>query len=89
MWYNLVLTVNPNGTGQDLKAYTNGALITSSTSSSSHLWDGDMADLYLGVGFSSARHFTGKIAAFQIYNKTLTATQIKANFNAHRRRFGV
>ena len=89
VWYNLVLTVNPNGTGQDLKAYTNGALITSSTSSSSHLWDGDMADLYLGVGFSSARHFTGKIAAFQIYNKTLTATQIKANFNAHRRRFGV
>ena len=89
VWYNLVLTVNPNGTGQDLKAYTNGALITSSTSSSSHLWDGDMADLYLGVGFSSARHFTGKIAAFQIYNKTLTAAQVKANFNAQRRRFGV
>ena len=88
-WYNLVLTVSPNGSSQDLKAYTNGALITSSTSSSGFVWDGDMADLYLGVGFTSARHFTGKIAAFQIYNKTLTAAQIKANFNAHRRRFGV
>lgn len=89
VWYNLVLTVNPNGSSQDLKAYTNGALISSSTSSSGYVWDGDMADLYLGVGFSSARHFTGKIAAFQIYNKTLTAAQIKANFNAHRGRFGV
>tara|TARA_R100000700_G_C3172985_1_gene147459 strand:+ start:58 stop:1338 length:1281 start_codon:yes stop_codon:yes gene_type:complete len=88
-WYNLVLTVSPNGTGQDLKAYTDGDLINSSTSSSSFLWDGDIADLYLGVGFTSARHFTGKIAAFQIYDKTLTAAQIKANFNTHRRRFGV
>ena len=88
-WYNLVLTVSPNGTGQDLKAYTDGDLINSSTSSSSFLWDGDIADLYLGVGYTSARHFTGKIAAFQIYDKTLTAAQIKANFNAHRRRFGV
>ena len=88
-WYNLVLTVSPNGTGQDLKTYTDGDLITSSTSSSSFLWDGDMADLYLGVGYTSARHFTGKIAAFQIYNKTLTAAQIKANFNSQRRRFGV
>ena len=87
VWYNLVLTVSPNGTGQDLKAYTDGALITSSTSSSTYVWDGDMADLYLGVGFSSARHFTGKIAAFHIYKKTLTAAQIQANFNAHRERF--
>jgi hypothetical protein len=88
VWYNLVLTVSPNSTSQDLKAYTDGALITSSTSSSTYVWDGDIADLYLGVGFSSARHFTGKIAAFNIYNKTLSAAEVQQNFNSERNRFG-
>jgi hypothetical protein len=89
VWYNAVLTVAPNSTSQDLKTYTNGALVSSSTSSSSYVWDGDMADLYLGVGYTSGRHFTGQIAAFQIYKKVLTAAQIKANFNAQRGRYGV
>ncbi len=89
VWYNAVLTVAPNSTSQDLKTYTNGALVSSSTSSSSYVWDGDIAELYLGIGFNSGRYFTGKIAAFQIYKKVLTAAQIKANFNAHRGRYGV
>jgi hypothetical protein len=89
VWYNAVLTVAPNSTSQDLKTYTNGALVSSSTSSSSYVWDGDIADLYLGIGFNSGRYFTGKIAAFQIYKKVLTAAQVKANFNAQRGRFGV
>ena len=89
VWYNAVLTVAPNSTSQDLKTYTNGALVSSSTSSSSYVWDGDIAELYLGIGFNSGRYFTGKIAAFQIYKKVLTAAQIKANFNAHRGRYGI
>ena len=88
VWYNLVLTVNPNGTGQDLKAYTDAALITSSTSSSSFLWDGDIADLYLGVGFTTARYFTGDIANFQIYDRHLSQAEILQNYNAHKSRFG-
>ena len=89
VWYNAVLSVTPNGTGQDLKTYINGALVSSSTSSSSYVWDGDMADLYLGIGFNSGRYFTGQIAAFQIYSTVLTPAQIKANFNAQRGRYGV
>jgi hypothetical protein len=89
VWHNAVLTVAPNSTSQDLKTYTNGALVSSSTSSSSYVWDGDIADLYLGIGFNSGRYFTGQIAAFQLYKKVLTPAQIKANFNAHRGRYGV
>jgi len=89
VWYNAVLTAAPNSTSQDLKAYTNGALVSSSTSSSSYVWDGDIGDLYLGVGFNSSRYFTGRIAVFQIYDRVLSAAEVKQNFNAERNRFGV
>jgi hypothetical protein len=87
VWYNLVLTVTPNGTGQNLKTYTNGALITTSTSSSTYLWDGDIADLYLGVGYTAGRHFTGDIANCQIYGRTLSRAEILQNYNAQKSRF--
>ena len=86
-WYNLVLTVTPNGSSQDLKSYTDGALVSSYTSSSTYVWDGDVADLYLGVGFTAGRHFTGKIAAFELYNRVLSANEIAQNFTVQRQRF--
>jgi hypothetical protein len=86
-WYNLVLTVTPNGSSQDLKSYTDGALVSSYTSSSTYVWDGDVADLYLGVGFSAGRHFTGKIAAFELYNRVLSASEIEQNFIVQKQRF--
>jgi hypothetical protein len=89
VWYNLVLTVEPNSTSQDLKSYTDGALVSSYTSSSSYVWDGDVADLYLGVGYTAGRHFTGKIAAFELYNRVLSADEIAQNFTVQRQRFGV
>ena len=88
VWYNLVLTVTPNGSSQDLKTYTDGALVTSSTSSSTYVWDGDVADLYLGVGYTAGRHFTGKIAAFTLYNRVLSASEIEQNFIVQKQRFG-
>ena len=88
MWYNAVLTVAPNGTGQDLKAYTDGALVSSSTSTSSYVWDGDVGDLMLGLGFNSSRFFTGKIATFALYNRVLSASEIEQNFIVQRQRFG-
>ena len=87
VWYNLVLTVTPNGSSQDLKTYTDGALVSSYTSSSAYVWDGDVADLYLGVGYTAGRHFTGKIAAFELYNRVLSASEIEQNFIVQKRRF--
>ena len=45
--------------------------------------------LQLGGATWIPRYFTGRIAAFQMYNKALTAAQIKQNFNQERSRFGV
>ncbi len=88
VWYNAVLTVAPNGTGQDLKSYTDGALVSSSTSTSSYVWDGDVGDLMLGLGFNSSRYFTGKIAAFALYDRVLAVNEIVQNFQVQRARFG-
>ena len=91
VWYNVVWTITTSaGVSQTIKSYENGEYVASATSpSSSYIWDGDMADLYLGAGFTSSRHFTGQIAAFQVYKQALTVAQIKANFKAHRGRYGV
>jgi len=87
VWYNLVLTVTPNGSNMDLKSYVDGVLYTSSTPTGT-TWDGDVGDLYLGVGFSAGRHFTGKIAAFALYDRVLAANEIVQNFQVQRARFG-
>jgi len=87
VWYNLVLTVTPNGSNMDLKSYVDGVLYTSSTPTGT-TWDGDVGDLYLGVGFTAGRHFTGKIAAFELYNRVLSASEIEQNFIVQRQRFG-
>ena len=87
VWYNLVLTITPSGSNQVLKSYTDGALVSTYTSSSTFVWDGDVGDLYLGVGFNSGRHFTGKIAAFELYNRVLSASEIEQNFIVQKRRF--
>lgn len=41
------------------------------------------------AGGRSSYIWDGQIASFAIYDKALSAAEIKANFNAHRRRFGV
>ena len=87
VWYNLVLTVTPNGPNMDLKSYVDGVLYTSSTPTGT-TWDGDVGDLYLGVGFTAGRHFTGKIAAFALYDRVLAANEIVQNFQVQRARFG-
>ena len=87
VWYNLVLTISPSSTNQVLKSYTDGALVSTYTSSSTYVWDGDVGDLYLGVGFNSGRHFTGKIAAFELYNRVLSASEIEQNFIVQKQRF--
>lgn len=45
--------------------------------------------LYLASRGGSAAFFNGNIAIFKIYNRKLTASEIKQNFNATRGRFGI
>ena len=41
------------------------------------------------VSFAYAKSFDGEIPNFSIYDKALTASEVKQNFNAIRGRFGI
>ena len=78
--------------GTTSRLYKNGALVTSNTSGT---MSGDIkstsTSMKLGTNsFSgSTRDTAGQIGFFRVYDKTLTATEVKANFNTLRSRFGV
>ena len=52
-------------------------------------WTSTTADFQLGNSYGESYYFDGKIAAFQVYSKTLSAAEVKQNFNSERNRFGV
>jgi hypothetical protein len=68
--------------------YMDGVLIASVNSSDSY--DVSTTDLIIGIHNSlSFWGLNGNIAQLQIYNRALSATEIKQNFNASRDRYGV
>ena len=73
--------------------YINGNLVTTNTGlsltseSPTHIGFGaTRAANYVGT---TAQDFAGKISSAKIYNRALTAAEIKQNFNANRGRFGI
>ena len=52
-------------------------------------WTSTTADFQLGNSYGESYYFDGKIAASQVYSKTLSAAEVKQNFNSERNRFGV
>jgi hypothetical protein len=72
--------------GTNVYHYQNGSL-TRTTS-----FPGDIrtatTPVTIGGGWSG-EYFTGKIATSMIYNKALSATEVKQNFNAQKARFGL
>ncbi len=76
--------------GQNLVAYLNGQLYGTSSMASPDA-DGIVGGV-LKIGTRDDNyfsHFFGDISALRIYNKALTASQLKQNFNAIRGRYGI
>ena len=44
---------------------------------------------YVGSWGPNNQHFGGQIPIFRVYNKTLTATEVKQNFNSQKNRFDI
>ena len=72
----------------NFNGYYNGNY-TSSLSFSG--WVGSMLNVNIGKGFSPSgeRWFIGKIPSVKIYNRALSAEEVKQNFNANRSRYGL
>ena len=78
--YHLVMTWDVN----TVYAYTNGVLSASSsyTNPGSDITGGN-------VGQGSGNHVNADLPVFKIHNKTLTAAEIKSNYNAYKNRFNL
>lgn len=83
-WYHLTLN-HTSGTNVML-TYINGVQVDSDTLDvdAQHQSFNEVV-----IGDGSYGDWDGKIAAFHIYDRVLTAAEVKTNFNTHRARFGV
>jgi hypothetical protein len=82
VWINYTLVRN-NGSGQSL-AYKNGVFFGTSSNST-------LTNLYpnLRIAKASSTYASFNLSVVQIYDRALSATEIKQNFNASRDRYGV
>ena len=84
-WGNVVGTYD--GTNQ--KIYHNGVEVASTNPGLGFL-DAGSNNLAIGESYyGSNQFFNGKLSATSIYNRALTASEIKQNFNALRGRFSI
>jgi hypothetical protein len=86
-WYNLVGTYD----GTNLSLYMNGVKDTG-TATGTYTIGQNTVPTSIGAnqnltGYEDA--FKGYINNVMIYNRALSASEVKQNFNAHRQRFGV
>jgi len=82
-WYMLAWTYD----GSTVRLYVNA--VADSTFSRSGAISTSDGTIYIGYsGFASER-FNGYIAACQLYNKALSASEILKNYNAQKSRFGL
>jgi hypothetical protein len=83
-WYHVAATYN----GTTVSLYLNGVL-KSSVSQTSQV-NTLAASLAIGrMNYTNLARFIGNIPIVQIYNRALTAAEVKQNFDAHRSRFGI
>ena len=98
-WLHVTVTYSgsTSSTSATITGYLNGSQnfqVTTSygSGSSSQLYSSSTTSYRGGIGYRrhyTTNYFNGKMANMNMYNKTLSATQVKQNFNSQRRRFGV
>ena len=86
-WYNVCATFAANGANTDAVLYRNGVAIATSGSLVGNVTS-SIANLTIGND-SANEPFSGSVANVQIYNRTLSATEILQNYNALKSRFNL
>lgn len=84
-WISLTGTYD----GTTTRFYINTILEDSDSGTSGNISDFDSILLGRDIDFATGRIFNGRIANFKIYNRALSATEIRQNYNATKTRFGL
>lgn len=82
-WHHLVLTKDSTYN----KVYVNGSL-TNTVATNGAAVNGGF-NFCFGRDYASSRYFNGKISSGKLYNRALSADEVKQNFNALRGRYGI
>ena len=85
-WAHLTVTYDYNN--DTCICYKNGILLMQG-SAGPYTGADSTSTGYVGSWGPNNQHFGGQIPIFRVYNKTLTATEIKQNFNAYKNRFDI
>jgi len=82
-WWHIVFTFD-KATGAT-KMYKNGVDQGNSGTIQSYI---GTSSIHLGQGFGNTGFFQGKGAVYKMYNRVLSSTEVTANYNALKNRFG-
>ena len=82
-WYTL--TVTYDHTNNRCTCYRNGEVLMSGTIGP-YLGDDSISDGYIGAWTPSSQPFGGKVDIFKIYNRSLSASEVKSNYANYRGR---
>ena len=86
-WYLLTGTISSS----NILMYTNGILTSTSTGISTGIVNNSNSIVGWGLDprYGAGRFFNGSIANCQVYNRTLSASEILQNYNAQKSRFNL
>ena len=85
-WNCYTTSIGPISSGEyPIRNYFNGKLNASGTVANEVMATED--DIKIAIG--DAREFKGKIPIIRVYNRVLSAVEIKQNYNATKNRFGL
>ena len=81
-WHHIVATYD----GSLLRIYRNGSYVSTSSASTGAITNTVKT---LTIGVRGGNRFDGRIGVTNIYNRALSASEIKQNFNAYRSKYGI
>ena len=89
IWYHVVYTFEFDGSTTSIqKTYVNGEIDNQVTQT--NYTDGYIESTqYIGYESRYSYRFNGDISVLKVYNKTLTAAEVQANFNNYKTRFNI
>jgi hypothetical protein len=80
--------VKPSNATQGGSLYLNGNLLTPLTTTAYTISNNNDAKV-IGQGTNGVQFFPGRIGSVNLYNRALTANEIRQNFNALKGRYGL
>jgi len=85
-WYNVVFTLN--NTSYNKQIYINGLLDASHTGNGAYTGSGSNSRIG-GIALTFGNYHDGNISSVMAYNRVITSSEVKQNYDSNKRRYGL